>query len=79
MHLRFNAGGLPLGLSEASRAKGPLLCFQVDDLAEVGIKLDHLGWRLQQVHSGFGDPLGAIQSPEGLEFVLFNEDFLEQS
>ena len=77
-HIRFNAAGIPMGLSESIALTGPSLCFRCDDKEAVWIALARHGLAHQE-HPGFEGAFMSIKSPEGTPLYLFDEDFLGES
>ena len=77
-HMRFNAGGISLGLSESIALSGPSLCFRCDDKEEVWIALAKHGFEHKE-YPGFEGAFMSITAPEGTELYLFEEDFLGES
>ena len=76
-HFRFNAGGLPIGISERSRARQAFLSFACDDLATAGLAADSAGTRLEPAGNAAPGAIGWLRSPEGLDIALFDADFLD--
>ena len=74
-HMRFNAAGLSLGLSESIALTGPSLCFRCDDREEVWIALAKHGFPHKE-YPGFEGAFMSITAPEGTTLFLFDEDFL---
>ena len=56
-HMRFEAGGAPLGLSESIALEGPGLCFRCDDKAALMQPLERHGLEHEQ-NPGYEDFLG---------------------
>lgn len=75
MHMRFDAGGIALGLSESIALHGPSLCFKCHDRTAVGELCDRHGYTTQKF-PGFEGAFRAIRAPEGTCLYLFDEDFL---
>ncbi len=75
MHMRFDAGGIALGLSESIALQGPSLCFKCRDRQAVKDFCERHGVRTQ-TFPGFEGAFRAIQAPEGTNLYLFEEDFL---
>jgi hypothetical protein len=75
MHMRFNAAGLPLGLSESIALSGPSLCFRCDDREAIWIALARHGFAHKEF-PGFEGAFMQIDAPEGTTLFLFEEDFL---
>jgi hypothetical protein len=75
IHMRFNAAGLPLGLSESIALSGPSLCFRCDDREAIWIALAKHGF-VHKEFPGFEGAFMQIDAPEGTTLFLFEEDFL---
>lgn len=74
-HMRFDAGGLPLGLSESIALTSPSLCFRCPDkgalMALIGKHdLQH------EKFPGYEGAFVALKAPEGTMLYAFDEDFL---
>ena len=78
MHMRFDAGGIALGLSESIALHGPSLCFKCYDRDAVNAICERQGYATQKF-PGFEGAFKAIQAPEGTCLYLFDEDFLGES
>lgn len=74
-HMRFNAAGMSLGLSESIALEGPSLCFRCDDREEIWIALAKYGFRHKEF-PGFEGAFMSITAPEGTSLYLFDKDFL---
>ena len=74
-HMRFNAGGVALGLSESIALSGPALCFRCDDKDAVWIGLARHGFTHREF-PGYEGAFMSISAPEGTELFLFDGDFL---
>lgn len=74
-HMRFNAAGMSLGLSESIALDGPSLCFRCDDREAVWIALAKNGFQHKE-YPGFEGAFMSITAPEGTSIYLFDEDFL---
>ena len=75
LHMRFDAGGSALGLSESIALHGPSLCFKCYDRDAVSDVCDRHGFTTQKF-PGFEGAFRAIRAPEGTCLYLFDEDFL---
>ncbi len=75
MHMRFDAGGIALGLSESIALQGPSLCFKCRDREAVKVFCERHGIQTQKF-PGFEGAFRAIRAPEGTLLYLFEEDFL---
>jgi hypothetical protein len=74
-HLRLEAAGLPVGLSESIALTRPSLSFHCHDIEAVWIALARHGF----AHSEFPGYEGAftvLTAPEGTPLFLFDQDFL---
>ena len=78
MHLRFDAGGLPLGLSESIALSAPSLCFKCPGRKGLQAHLDQLGVKYQK-YPGYEGAFVAIPAPEGTMLFVFDQDFLGES
>ena len=78
MHMRFDAGGAALGLSESIALQGPSLCFKCHDRAAIKALCERHGHTTQKF-PGVEGAFRAIRSPEGTFLYLFDEDFLGES
>lgn len=77
-HMRFNAAGMPLGLSESIALDGPSLCFRCDNRDAVWIALAKHGFTHKE-YPGFEGAFMSIKAPEGTTLYFFDEDFLGES
>lgn len=75
LHMRFDAGGIALGLSESIALQGPSLCFRSFDRDAIGALCERHGFETQ-TFPGFEGAFRAIKAPEGTCLYLFDEDFL---
>ena len=74
-HMRFNAAGMSLGLSESIALSGLSFYFRNDDKEEVWIALAKHGFDHKEF-PGFEGAFMSVSAPEGTELFLFDEDFL---
>ena len=74
-HMRFEADGVPLGLSESIALKSPSLCFKCSDRHGLMGLLEQNGIPFEKF-PGFEGAFVAIQAPEGTILYAFEEDFL---
>lgn len=74
-HMRFDAGGLPLGLSESIAVTAPSLCFKCPDRHGLMGILEQNNIKFKKF-PGFEGAFVAIQAPEGTTLYAFEEDFL---
>ena len=77
-HMRFNAAGMSLGLSESIALDGPSLCFRCGDKDSVWTAIARHGFSFKE-YPGFEGAFMALQAPEGTTLYLFKEDFLGES
>ena len=75
MHMRFDAGGIALGLSESIALTGPSLCFKCHDRAALAAACERHGFLLENF-PGFEGAFSVLRAPEGTMLYLFDEDFL---
>lgn len=74
-HMRFEAEGAPLGLSESIALNGPSLCFKCPDRHGLMGFLEQRGMTFEKF-PGFEGAFVAIRAPEGTTLYAFEEDFL---
>ena len=74
-HMRFEADGVPLGLSESIAVKSPSLCFRCPDRHGLMGLLEQHGLPFEKF-PGFEGAFVAITAPEGTTLYAFEEDFL---
>lgn len=74
-HMRFNAGGMSLGLSESIALSGPSLCFRCHDKDRVWTSIAQHGFKFKEF-PGFEGAMMSLKAPEGTMLYLFGEDFL---
>ncbi|MEM7430594.1 MAG: hypothetical protein AAF351_01515 [Pseudomonadota bacterium] len=77
-HMRFDAGGFALGLSESMALDGPSLCFKCQDRDAVKAVADQQGFDWRKF-PGFEGAFAVLTAPEGTRLFLFDEDFLGES
>ncbi len=75
-HLRFDAAGMPLGLSEHNALKAPSPCFVCDDLSSVLSDVERHGLKID-TNPKYESSFVSIQAPEGTTLYLFESDFLD--
>lgn len=78
MHMRFDADGAPIGLSESIALNGPSLSFKCADREALLALLEHDGMRFEKF-PGFEGAFVAIRAPEGTILYVFDEDFLGEA
>jgi len=78
MHMRFDADGAPLGLSESIALNGPSLSFKCPDRQSLMEMLEHRGMKFEKF-PGFEGAFVAITAPEGTTLYAFEEDFLGEA
>jgi hypothetical protein len=74
-HLRFDAAGMPLGLSEHYALRQPSPCFVCDDLTSVLADVERHGLEIV-TNPGYESSFVSIEAPEGTTLYLFESDFL---
>ncbi len=78
VHMRFDATGIALGLSESIALKTPSLCFRCPDRHGLMGLLEQRGIRHEKF-PGFEGAFVAIMAPEGTVLYAFDEDFLGEA
>ncbi len=78
MHMRFDATGVALGLSESIALKAPSLCFRCSDRHGLMGLLEQRGMPHEKF-PGFEGAFVAITAPEGTTLFAFEEDFLGEA
>ena len=74
-HMRFDAGGAALGLSESIALKAPSLCFRCHDKEALFAAIERHGLAHEKF-PGYEGAFVALQAPEGTTLYAFDEDFL---
>lgn len=77
-HMRFEADGVPLGLSESIALQSPSLCFKCPDRHGLMGILEQHSMDFEKF-PGFEGAFVAIKAPEGTMLYGFEEDFLGES
>ena len=75
VHMRFDAGGIALGLSESIALETPSLCFKCHDKDALKHLLEARGIEGKEF-PGFEGAFMVLTAPEGTQLFLFDEDFL---
>jgi hypothetical protein len=78
VHMRFDVGGAPVGLSESIALSGPSLCFKCHDKAALANLIERHGF-VQEKFPGFEGAFVALKAPEGTMLYMFDEDFLGET
>jgi predicted lactoylglutathione lyase len=78
MHMRFDATGVALGLSESIALEAPSLCFRCQDREALMTLLQQRGFDHEKF-PGFEGAFVAIRAPEGTMLYAFDEDFLGEA
>lgn len=78
MHMRFDAGGMAVGLSESIALDTPGLCFKCPDKAALEAVLERHGIG-SEPFPGYEGAFCRLRAPEGTPLYLFAEDFLGES
>jgi len=74
-HMRFDAGGMCLGISESIALDQPSLCFKCHDKTAIAAIIEQHGLK-HEPYPGFEGAFVALEAPEGTKLFLFDEDFL---
>lgn len=77
-HMRFDAGGCALGLSESIALDGPSLCFKCHDRDALFAVIEKHGFEHRKF-PGFEGAFVGIRAPEGTCLYAFDEDFLGEA
>ena len=77
-HMRFDAGGFPLGLSESIALTAPSLCFRCPDRDALFAVIEKHDLKHEKF-PGFEGAFVAIEAPEGTMLYAFDEDFLGEA
>jgi hypothetical protein len=78
IHMRFDATGVALGLSESIALEAPSLCFRCPDRHGLMGLLEQRGFEHEKF-PGFEGAFVAIRAPEGTTLFAFEEDFLGEA
>jgi len=74
-HMRFDAGGLEISLSESIALERPSLCFKCADREPVERAIEQHGLKHEKF-PGYEGAFVRLLAPEGTSLYLFDEDFL---
>ena len=74
-HMRFDADGAAIGLSESIALDGPSLCFKCHDKDTLHALIEKAALQAERF-PGFEGAFAAIRAPEGTTLYVFDEDFL---
>lgn len=77
-HMRFDAGGAALGLSESIALDAPSLCFKCYDAEALVTVAERAGIPIEN-YPGFEGAFARIRAPEGTSLFMFKEDFLGEA
>ena len=75
LHMRFDAGGISVGLSESIGLSGLGLCFRCPDREAIATACERHGFEVEKF-PGYEGAFSVIRSPDGVDFYLFDSDFL---
>ena len=78
MHMRFDAGGIALGISESIALRQPSLSFKCHDRDALEAVIERHGLRTRKF-PGFEGAFRIVEAPEGTCLFLFDEDFLGEA
>jgi hypothetical protein len=76
--MRFDAGGVAVGLSESIALESPSLCFRCQDKQALFDHLERHGLEHKKF-PGYEGAFVAIKAPEGTTLFAFDEDFLGEA
>lgn len=77
-HMRFDAGGAAVGLSESIALEGPSLCFRCHDKQALFGLIERHGFEHKKF-PGFEGAFVSITAPEGTTLFAFDQDFLGEA
>lgn len=77
-HMRFDAGGAAVGLSESIALEAPSLCFRCNDKDALSAVIGKHGFE-QTKFPGYEGAFTALKAPEGTTLFIFDQDFLGES
>jgi hypothetical protein len=75
MHMRFDAGGIAVGLSESIALQQASLCFRCPDKTALSAMIESENLSHERF-PGFEGAFVGIEAPEGTMLYVFDEDFL---
>ncbi len=78
MHMRFDATGVALGLSESIALDAPSLCFRNNDRKGFMALIEQRDFDFEK-YPGYEGAYVALKAPEGTTLFIFEEDFLGES
>jgi hypothetical protein len=78
VHMRFDASGVALGLSESIALRAPSLCFRCPDRDALLALLEQRSFDYEKF-PGFEGAFVSIRAPEGTMLYAFEEDFLGEA
>lgn len=78
MHMRFDAGGIALGLSESIALEHPSLCFKCHDEGSLRSLISAQNIDARKF-PGFEGAFLVLTAPEGTRLFIFKEDFLGEA
>ena len=74
-HMRLDADGVAIGLSESIALNRPSLCFRCEDKTALGTIIEE-DMLTHKPYPGFEGAFVELRAPEGTTLFVFNEDFL---
>ncbi len=77
-HMRFDAGGAPVGLSESIALDSPSLCFKCPDKDTFFDLIEKYGMPHVK-YPGFEGAFAVLTAPEDTKLYVFDEDFLGET
>lgn len=78
VHMRFDAGGIALGLSESIALSGPSLCFKCHDKDALAAHIAKHNLPHERF-PGYEGAFVALKAPEGTTLYAFDADFLGET
>jgi len=78
VHMRFDACGAAVGLSENTALQAPSLCFRCHDKTALMAVIEHHGLD-HEMGPGFEGAFVTIKAPEGTRLFVFDQDFLGEA
>lgn len=77
-HMRFDAGGAAVGLSESIALEAPSLCFRCTDKNALFSRIERHGFQHKKF-PGYEGAFVSITAPEGTTLFIFGQDFLGEA
>ena len=77
-HMRFDAGGISLGVSESIALNSPSPCFKCSDKSALTALIERHDMKHKR-YPGFEGAFVQLVAPEGTSLYVFDEDYLGES